>query len=213
MPRIRLSSLLAAALLLAACGKGSPDHAKPGKAAHHPRKGARYAVLKTSKGVIKAELYAVETPAAVSSFVGLASGTKAWKDPRTGRTVKGRKYYDGLTFHRVIPGFMIQTGDPTGKGDSGAGITFKDEFRKDLKFDKPGLLGMANFGPDTNSGQFFITLSAKRELDGMHTVFGEVVEGLEVARAISKVPRDEFDSADKPLKPVYLESVTIKDKP
>ncbi|MBI4676539.1 MAG: peptidylprolyl isomerase [Elusimicrobia bacterium] len=192
---------LLAAALLAACGR-SPES----------EKGAKYAVIKTSKGVIKAKLYAAEVPAAVANFVGLATGTKAWKDPRTGKTLNGKKYYDGLTFHRVIPGFMIQTGDPTGKGDGGAGFTFEDEFRKDLRFHKPGMLGMANFGPDTNNGQFFITLKPLPELNGMHTVFGEVVEGLEVAKTIAKAPRDEFDGADKPLKPVYLESVEIKDR-
>ncbi|MBI5883338.1 MAG: peptidylprolyl isomerase [Elusimicrobia bacterium] len=195
MPRRKLSGLLLAAALLVACGKPS-EPKTGGKKPFEPRAGARFAVLKTSKGSIKAMLYAREVPATVAVFTGLAD----------------KRFYDGLTFHRVVPGFMIQAGDPTGKGDGGAGFTFKDEFRKDLKFDRPGMLGMANFGPDTNNGQFFITLAPRPDLNGMHTVFGEVIEGLEVAKAISKVPRDEFDSADKPLKPVFLESVTVKDK-
>ncbi|MBI5624699.1 MAG: peptidylprolyl isomerase [Elusimicrobia bacterium] len=205
-------SLLLAAGLLAACGK-SPAPAGDGKTPFKPRPGARFAVLKTSKGTIKAMLYAREVPATVAVFTGLAEGTRVWTDPKTGRKVSGKRYYDGLTFHRVVPGFMIQTGDPTAKGGGGAGFTFKDEFRKDLKFDRPGMLGMANWGPDTGNGQFFITLASRPDLNGMHTVFGEVISGLSAAHAIAEVPRDEFDSKDKPLKPVYLESVTVKDKP
>ncbi|MFA6317992.1 MAG: peptidylprolyl isomerase [Elusimicrobiota bacterium] len=201
-------SLIAAALLLAACGKpsGPAEQVKPLSGS---RPGVRYAVLKTSKGVIKAALYAQEVPATVEVFQGLAEGTRDWTDPKTGRKAKGKRYYDGLTFHRVIPGFLIQTGDPTAKGSGGAGFTFKDEIREDLRFDRPGMLGMASWGPDSNNGQFFITLAARPDLDAMHTVFGEVVSGLEVCHAIARVPRDEFDSKDKPLEPIVLESVRI----
>jgi peptidyl-prolyl cis-trans isomerase A (cyclophilin A) len=168
-----------------------------------------YATLKTSMGTIKIRLYTDKAPKTCENFVGLATGKKAWKDPKTGKMVN-RPLYDGVQFHRVMPGFMIQTGDPSGEGHGGAGFEIPDEFAG-LKYDRPGLVGMANWGPNTNSSQFFITVGKARDLDKMHPMFGEVVDGLAVAAAISKVPRVELESSNRPLQPVYLEKVIIEE--
>jgi peptidyl-prolyl cis-trans isomerase A (cyclophilin A) len=167
-----------------------------------------YAVLKTSMGVIRIKLFTDKAPKTCENFIGLATGKKSWKDPKTG-TMVNRPLYDGVEFHRVMPGFMIQTGDPSGEGHGGAGFEIADEFAG-LKYDKPGLVGMANWGPNTNSSQFFITVGPAHDLDSMHPMFGEVVGGLDVAAAISKVPRLELESSNRPLKPVYLERVIIE---
>ncbi|MBI3552935.1 MAG: peptidylprolyl isomerase [Elusimicrobia bacterium] len=168
-----------------------------------------YATLKTSMGVITIRLYTDKAPKTCENFVGLATGKKAWKDPKT-KTMVNHPLYDGVEFHRVMPGFMIQTGDPSGEGHGGAGFEIPDEFAKGLKYDRPGLVGMANWGPNTNSSQFFITLGKAHDLDSMHPMFGEVVDGLAVAEKIAKVPRNELESSNRPLKPVYLELVTIE---
>lgn len=173
---------------------------------------ARMAVLTTSMGVIKVRLLSDKAPKTCEHFIGLATGAKAWRDPRDGRE-KRTPLYDGVIFHRVIPGFMIQTGDPLGDGRGDIGITIADEIKPDLRYDRPGLLGMANFGPDTGGSQFFITLGAAPMLDGRHTLFGEVVEGLDVARAIASVPRDETSGSDRPLKPVVLKTLRIFERP
>jgi len=163
------------------------------------------AVFHTSMGKISCELYPGEAPLTVENFISLARGTKKWTDPATGKEVT-RPLYDGTAFHRVIPEFMIQGGDPLGTGSGGPGYEFKDEISEKLKFDKPGILAMANAGPNTNGSQFFITLAPTPWLDGYHTIFGRVVSGQEVVDAISKVKRD---SQDKPLKPVILDKVEI----
>ncbi len=165
-----------------------------------------YAVLETSMGRIKFELFPDKTPKTVENFVGLAEGTKPWTDPRTGQKVK-RRFYDGLTFHRVIPQFMIQGGDPLGNGTGGPGYQFEDEIVPDLRFDRPGRVAMANSGPNTNGSQFFITVAPTPWLDQRHTIFGQVVEGQEVVEKIANVPRD---ARDRPLKPVIIERVTIE---
>jgi peptidyl-prolyl cis-trans isomerase A (cyclophilin A) len=165
-----------------------------------------YAVIYTSMGNIVCRLFEKEAPQAVANFRGLATGTKAWTDPTTGR-LKHTALYSGTTFHRVIPGFMIQGGDPTGTGNGSPGYKFEDEINPDLKFDRPGILAMANSGPNTNGCQFFITVGPAEHLNGNYSVFGEVVSGQEVADAISKVPRD---SSDKPNEPVKITRIAIR---
>jgi len=138
--------------------------------------GDLYAVFQTSRGTIVAKLFEKEAPKTVANFVGLAKGSQDWIDPRTGQKSKA-KLYDGTAFHRVIPQFMIQGGDPLGTGTGGPGYKFEDEFQSGRKFDKPGLLAMANAGPNTNGSQFFITEVATPHLNNRHTIFGEVVKG------------------------------------
>jgi peptidyl-prolyl cis-trans isomerase A (cyclophilin A) len=177
-----------------------------GTAAETPeKKGPLYATLKTSMGDIVIQLFEDKAPKTVANFVGLASGTKEWTDPKTGEKVK-RPLYNGTIFHRVIPGFMIQGGDPLGNGTGGPGYKFEDEFSPDLRHNKPGIISMANAGPNTNGSQFFITHKETPFLDGKHSVFGEVVKGQEVVVAIANVPRD---ARDRPNKDVVLKEVVI----
>jgi peptidyl-prolyl cis-trans isomerase A (cyclophilin A) len=165
-----------------------------------------YARFNTSEGTFTVRLFDKEAPNTVENFLGLAEGTKDWTDPRTNQRVR-KPYYDGIIFHRVIDGFMIQGGDPLGQGIGGPGYAFADEFHPKLRHDKPGILSMANRGPNTNGGQFFITLGPTPHLDDRHSVFGEVVEGLDVVRAIG---RTATDARDKPLKDVVIQSITIE---
>ena len=177
-----------------------------GFAAETPeKKGRLYATLKTSMGDIVIQLFDGKAPKTVANFVDLASGTKEWSDPKTREKVK-RPLYNGTNFHRVIPGFMIQGGDPLGNGTGGPGYRFEDEFHPDLKHSKPGILSMANAGPNTNGSQFFITQKATPWLDGKHSVFGEVVKGQNVDDAIVNVPRD---LRDRPMKDVVIQEVII----
>jgi peptidyl-prolyl cis-trans isomerase A (cyclophilin A) len=151
-------------------------------------------------------LFEKEAPNTVANFIGLAEGTKEFSDPRSGQKVK-KPFFDGLTFHRVIPNFMIQGGCPLGTGTGGPGYRFADEFNASLRHDKTGKLSMANSGPNTNGSQFFVTVAATPWLDGKHTVFGEVVEGEDVALKISELPRD---AGDRPRTPVTLNKVRIE---
>ncbi|HYT55564.1 MAG TPA: peptidylprolyl isomerase [Verrucomicrobiae bacterium] len=169
------------------------------------KKGPLYATLKTSMGDIVIQLFDDKAPKTVANFVGLASGTKEWLDPKTGEKVK-RPLYNGTIFHRVIPGFMIQGGDPLGNGRGGPGYNFEDEFHPDLRHNKAGILSMANAGPNTNGSQFFITHQATPNLDGRHSVFGEVVKGQEVVVAIGNVSRDP---RDRPIKDVVIKEIVI----
>ena len=169
------------------------------------KKGPLYATIKTSAGDVVVLLFEDKAPKTVANFVGLATGTKEWTDPKSRQQVK-RPLYNGTIFHRVIPDFMIQGGDPLGNGTGGPGFRFEDEFHPELKHSKAGILSMANAGPNTNGSQFFITMKATPWLDGKHSVFGEVVKGQEVVSAIANMPRD---SRDKPVKDVVLQEVII----
>ncbi|MGC1463098.1 MAG: peptidylprolyl isomerase [Terracidiphilus sp.] len=165
-----------------------------------------YAVFSTTEGKITVRLFESEAPITVKNFIELAEGAKEWTHPTTHAKSKD-KLFDGTVFHRVIPDFMIQGGDPTGTGMGGPGYRFQDETKgSPHKFDKPGKLAMANSGPGTNGCQFFITVAPTTWLTGNHTIFGEVVEGQDIVSKISLVPRN---SQDKPHKPVVLESVVI----
>jgi peptidyl-prolyl cis-trans isomerase A (cyclophilin A) len=172
------------------------------------KKGAKnmIAVFETSQGTFKIQLFNDKAPKTVANFVGLAEGTKEWTDPKTGEKVK-KPLYDGLIFHRVIPNFMIQGGDPLGNGTGGPGFRFEDEFHSDLRHSKAGILSMANAGPNTNGSQFFITVAATPHLDRRHSVFGEVIEGMDIVFAISKV---KTDAGDRPTTPVVIKSVKIE---
>ena len=168
-----------------------------------------YAHFTTSEGNFTARLFDAETPNTVANFAGLAEGSKEWTDPRSGRKVKER-YFDGTVFHRIIEGFMIQGGDPLGQGTGGPGYTFADEFSPKLRHAKAGILSMANRGPNTNGGQFFITLAATPWLDDKHTVFGEVVEGMDVVKKIGSTATSK--PGDRPVTPITIESLTIEKK-
>lgn len=165
-----------------------------------------YARIETSEGTFTCRLFPEQAPKTVANFVGLASGTRDYAGSG-GKMTKGN-FYDGLVFHRVIPNFMIQGGCPEGTGRGGPGYKFEDEFGKDRVFDKPGKLAMANAGPNTNGSQFFVTTAATPWLNHKHTIFGEVVEGMNVVDKISGVGRDR---SDRPLKPVVMKSVKIEE--
>ena len=164
-----------------------------------------YATLKTNMGVIVIRLFDDKAPKTVENFVGLATGTKEWTDPRSGQKVK-QPLYNGTILHRVIPGFMIQGGDPLGRGTGGPGYRFADEFHPELRHNKAGILSMANAGPNTNGSQFFITLAPTPHLDNRHSVFGEVVQGQEVVVAIGNAPRG---ANDRPVKDAVVQEVVI----
>ena len=163
------------------------------------------AQFETSLGTFKVQLFPEQAPKTVENFVGLAEGTKEFTDPATGKPAK-RHFYDGLKFHRVIDGFMIQGGDPLGKGIGGPGYTFADEFDKTLHHSKPGILSMANAGPNTNGSQFFVTVAATPWLDGRHTIFGEVIEGMDVVTKISKA---KTRPGDVPMEDIVIKKLTI----
>jgi peptidyl-prolyl cis-trans isomerase A (cyclophilin A) len=168
---------------------------------------ATTAIIETSKGTIEVQLFDKDAPNTVANFVGLASGTKEYRDPKSGQ-MKKSNFYNGLIFHRVIPNFMIQGGDPLGTGTGDPGYKFADEYPSE-KFDQPGRLAMANSGPNTNGSQFFITTATDDFLNtnGHYVIFGQVTKGQEVADAISKVDRD---ASDRPNVPVVIKTITFK---
>ena len=171
-----------------------------------PGTGKLYARFHTTMGNIVLELEEERAPGTVKNFVGLASGTQEWKDPRSNEIKRGVPLYDGTIFHRVIPDFMIQGGDPLGKGTGGPGYRFKDEFHPTLRHATPGILSMANSGPGTNGSQFFITEKATPWLDNKHSVFGRTVAGADL---IPQITRTKTGPGDRPLQDVILERVEI----
>jgi len=190
--------------------KESSDVKTADKTKKSDKKGSQnmMAVFETNKGTFKVKLFPDKAPKTVENFVGLAEGTKEWTDPKTGSKVK-KPFYDGLKFHRVIPNFMLQGGDPLGTGTGGPGYKFEDEFHPSLKHDKPGKLSMANAGPGTNGSQFFVTVAATPWLDGKHSIFGEVVEGMDVVNEISKV---RTAPGDRPVEDVIVKTLKIERK-
>ena len=199
---MRVSLLVLLALALAACKDSvsapTPAPVPPKAVTREPDKkdvismanipqgsGDLYAVFQTSRGNIVVKLFEKDAPKTVANFVGLATGKQEWVDPRTGKKSNAR-LYDGTAFHRVIPQFMIQGGDPLGTGTGGPGYKFEDEFQSGRKFDRPGLLAMANAGPNTNGSQFFITEVPTPHLNNRHTIFGEVVKGQELVPQIAR---------------------------
>jgi peptidyl-prolyl cis-trans isomerase A (cyclophilin A) len=168
-----------------------------------------YITFQTSLGNLTCKLFEKEAPHTVRTIVGLATGKGSWVDPRSNQKVSGKKYYDGLTFHRVIPEFMIQGGCPLGTGTGspgGAGFPFKDEFSPNLKFDVPGRLAMANSGPGTNGSQFFITEKATPHLTNKHTIFGQC-ENVDIVKSIARVA---VAGGNKPRTPVVIQRVTVE---
>jgi len=165
-----------------------------------------YAEFDTTMGMIVCRLFADEAPKTVANFTELAEGKKEFTDQTTGKNVK-KPFYDGLIFHRVIPKFMIQGGDPSGTGRGGPGYRFEDEFHHTLRFDKPGRLAMANSGPNTNGSQFFITIVPTPWLDGRHSIFGQVVEGQEI---VGKIENSDRNNQDRPVQDIVIKKLTIK---
>jgi len=200
--------LIAIALLGATLGAQTPPAAPADASQAKPaREDGLYAVITTTQGVITMRLFEKETPITVRNFRGLVRGTKEFRDPKTGQMVK-RPFYPGIIFHRVIPGFMIQAGDPTGNGTYSAGYTIPEEIVPTLKFDQPGRVGMARTSaPHSGSTQFFITEKATAQLDGDYTVFGQVTEGQEVVHKIAVVPRD---AEDKPKTAIKILSIKLE---
>jgi peptidyl-prolyl cis-trans isomerase A (cyclophilin A) len=200
MHRITTLALLATALVAQ-----TPPPAKPASTPAPARPNGLYATVNTSMGPIVAVLYEKEAPVTVANFVALARGGKAWTDPKTQQRVT-RPLYSGTMFHRVIPGFMIQGGDPQGDGSGDGGLRpLPDEFHPDLKFDKPGRLAMANAGPRTATCQFFITEAPQPHLNGGYTIFGQVLEGQELVTKIANSPR----KGEKPDPPNLIKTVQI----
>ena len=193
----RLTFCVTLALAVVIAGTGTMEaRLKPGV----------YAKFVTTEGNFTIQLFDKDAPNTVANFVALAEGTKEWTDPRTGQKVK-KPYYNGLIFHRVMDNFMIQGGDPLGQGTGGPGYKFADEFSPKLKHSKAGILSMANSGPNTNGGQFFITLVPTPWLDGKHSVFGEVDEGMAV---VEKIGKTKTLPGDRPAKEIVITSVTIE---
>jgi peptidyl-prolyl cis-trans isomerase A (cyclophilin A) len=164
-----------------------------------------YANFDTTEGTFRVRLFDAEAPNTVANFVGLAEGTKEWRDPASGERRK-TPFYNGIVFHRVINGFMIQGGDPLGQGTGGPGYNFADEIHPKARHNRAGILSMANAGPGTNGSQFFITLGATPHLDNRHSVFGEVTSGMDIVRRIGSTPTGR---QDRPVKDITIQNITI----
>jgi len=165
------------------------------------------AVIDTTMGRLTCKLYDTQAPVTVANFIGLAEGTKDWTDPTTLKKVHGQPFYNGTTFHRVIPGFMIQGGDRAGNGTGDPGYYFQDEFDPSLTFDEPGRLAMANSGPRTNGSQFFITEAPVEQLNNKHTIFGQC--DAHTVLLVASIARVERNADDKPVTPVVINKITI----
>ena len=217
LPAAIFPALVAAPILLAAPAARAEDAAsidpaggkftleQATKGLSGPATAPLVAVIETSKGKFTCELYDKQAPITVANFVGLARGVRPWQDPKTKQWVTKKPFYDGLIFHRVIPGFMIQGGDPLGSGTGNPGYKFEDEFSPDLKFDKPGLLAMANAGPATNGSQFFITEGTPQHLSGRHTIFGHC----DPVALVTEIAGVEKGPRDKPVTDVVIKKVII----
>ena len=202
--KCRSISMIASGIMLAA----SLAFAGQDAAAKKPA-GKVLAHFTTTEGNFTVELFEKDAPKTVANFVGLADGTKEWTDPKSGSKMK-KPFYDGLIFHRVIANFMIQGGDPLGTGTGDPGYKFADEFGSGRKLDKAGILAMANAGPNTNGSQFFITLAPTEWLNGKHTVFGQVSDGMDVIRKMGETKTTK--PGDKPVKPIVIQSLKIERK-
>jgi peptidyl-prolyl cis-trans isomerase A (cyclophilin A) len=209
-PRLTSLSLLLASFLFATAARADEEDPAKGKFTIEEAtkgisgSGPLTAKIETTLGTFTCELYEKQAPITVANFVGLARGVRPWKDPKTNQWVK-KPFYDGLIFHRVIPGFMVQGGDPLGVGTGNPGYRFADEIVPELKFDKPGLLAMANAGPVTNGSQFFITEGTPGHLNGKHTIFG----ACEPLSLVTKITGVEREPRDKPTTDVVMKKVTI----
>lgn len=199
---VRLLTSLTLAAFIGVPALAAPSTKPAAKSANE-----QTATLKTKHGEIVVKLFADRAPKTVENFVGLATGKRTWKDPKTGQDVKGKSLYEGTIFHRVIPGFMVQGGDPLGQGTGGPGYQFEDETKPTDNFDKPGILAMANAGPNTNGSQFFITVKPTPWLNGRHTIFGEVTKGMDVVEKIVNAPKG---ANDRPNDPVKIDKITVK---
>ena len=213
--RTLFPTVFAAAISMAAVAQQSTTTTKPADLPDTPQPtqavtiqpNGPTVVMDTSMGRITCQFFEKQAPNAVANFIGLATGKKDWTDPATGKKIHGKPYFDNTTFHRVIPEFMIQGGDPTGTGTGDPGYSFNDEFDPNLNFDVPGRLAMANSGPNTNGSQFFITEVAQPSLNQHYTLFGQCDDpSVNVLKTIARV---QTNSQDKPLVPVILKKVTI----
>jgi peptidyl-prolyl cis-trans isomerase A (cyclophilin A) len=201
---VRSTPIAAGAILLVAAMASAGQDAAAKKPA-----GKVLAHFVTTEGSFTVELFEKDAPKTVANFIGLADGTKEWTDPKSGAKVK-KPFFNGLIFHRVIPNFMIQGGDPLGTGTGDPGYKFADEFGSGRKLDKAGILAMANSGPNTNGSQFFITLAPTPWLNNKHTVFGEVVDGMDVINKIGATKTTK--PGDRPVTPIVMQSVKIERK-
>ena len=187
---------------------GTGTDAGTAKSAKPAASGEPTAIFDTTVGKLTCKLFEKETPITVANFIGLATGTKDWKNPVSGATKHNTPLYDGTIFHRVIPNFMIQGGDPAGNGSGDPGYQFKDEIVSSLTFDRPGRLAMANSGPNTNGSQFFITEVPTPHLNGKHTIFGQCDEkSVELVKQIARVARDPRN--DMPFRPIKINHISI----
>jgi cyclophilin family peptidyl-prolyl cis-trans isomerase len=199
-----MRNVLAALLCLSLTGLAGAQAPNASSTSAQPKEPT--AVFETTAGNITCTLFPGQAPLTVANFIGLATGTKEWKDPKTGKMMKGVPLYNGTIFHRVIPNFMIQGGDPIGNGTGDPGYSFKDEFSPSLKFDQPGRLAMANSGPNTNGSQFFITDVPTPHLNGKHTIFGQC-QDIDVVKKIARMPADPRN--DRPRDPPKIIRIKI----